>query len=102
MYAIVLTGGKQYCVKESSTFIVEKLPLETGTSVVLDKVLLVGGEELKVGKPYLDGCKVECEVVAQGRGPRVRVFKRFRRNDSRCLKGHRQYYTTLRVKSITA
>jgi len=101
MYAVVQTGGKQYVVEEGSTFIVEKLPAAAGESITLDKVLLVSGDELKVGKPYLEGSKVQCEVVSQGRGPRVRVFKRWRRNDSRCLKGHRQYCTKLLVKSIS-
>ncbi|MBQ7456067.1 MAG: 50S ribosomal protein L21 [Desulfovibrio sp.] len=102
MYAIVLTGGKQYRVEEGTIFEVEKLPVEAGATITLDKVLLIGGEECKIGKPYLEGASVSCEVVAQTRGPRIRVFKRWRRNDSRCLNGHRQYYTTLRVNSIVA
>lgn len=102
MYAIVETGGKQYRVEEGSEIIVEKLPAEAGSSVTLDKVLMIGGGEVRVGTPYLSASSVTAEVVAQGRGPRVRVFKRWRRNDSRKLKGHRQYCTTLRVTGISA
>lgn len=102
MYAIVETGGKQYRVEEGSQIIVEKLPAESGSTVTLDKVLMVGGDDMRVGTPYLDGSSVTAEVVQQARGPRVRVFKRWRRNDSRKLKGHRQYLTTLRVTAISA
>ena len=102
MYAVVQTGGKQYRVTEGSTFIVEKLPIEAGESVTLDSVLMIGDADITVGKPTVAGASVTCKVIAQSRGPRIRVFKRFRRNDSRCLKGHRQYYTTLQVTGITA
>lgn len=101
MYAIIETGGKQYRVEEGCKLIVEKLPAETGSSITLDKVLMLGGGDCKVGTPYVQGASVTAEVVEQGRGPRIRVFKRWRRNDSRCLRGHRQACTTLRVKSIT-
>ncbi len=101
MYAVVETGGKQYRVSEGSTFVVEKLPKEAGESVTLDKVLMIGDTDITVGKPNVAGACVTCTVLSQSRGPRVRVFKRFRRNDSRCLKGHRQYYTTLQVTGIS-
>lgn len=102
MYAIVETGGKQYRVEEGSKFVVEKLPENIGSSVTLDHVLMLGGDALQVGAPYVEGAKVTCEVSDQGRGPRVRVFKRWRRNDSRKLRGHRQYCTTLTVTNISA
>ena len=102
MYAIVETGGKQYRVEEGSRLTVEKLPAEPGATVTLDRVLMLGGGECRIGTPYVEGSSVTCEVVEQGRGPRVRVFKRWRRNDSRKLRGHRQYCTTLLVKGITA
>ena len=100
MYAIVETGGKQYRVQEGSQILVEKLNAETGSTVTLEKVLMIGGEECKIGTPYLEGSSVTAQVVGQGRGPRIRVFKRWRRNDSRKLHGHRQYYTTLKVTAI--
>ncbi|MBQ7739567.1 MAG: 50S ribosomal protein L21 [Desulfovibrionaceae bacterium] len=102
MYAIVETGGKQYRVEEGSKIIVEKLPNAVGSMVTLDHVLLLSDNECKIGTPYVEGAQVTAEVVEQSRGPRIRVFKRWRRNDSRCLNGHRQYLTTLHVKSISA
>ncbi|MDR1777866.1 MAG: 50S ribosomal protein L21 [Desulfovibrio sp.] len=100
MYAIIETGGKQYRVQEGSKLAVEKLTAQAGTEVTLDRVLLVGGVECRVGAPYLEGATVTAEVTEHGRGPKIKVFKRWRRNDSRKLRGHRQDFTTLRVKSI--
>ena len=102
MYAIVETGGKQYQVEEGSRILVEKLAVEPGAEVVLDKVLLIGGDGCKVGAPYLEGVSVKAEVVAQGRGPKVLVFKRRRRKDSKSLHGHRQDCTALRITSINS
>ena len=100
MYAVIETGGKQYCVSEGSRLKVEKLTVEAGGEVVLDKVLMLGGADVKVGAPYVENAAVTAEVVEQGRGAKVMVFKRWRRNDSRKLRGHRQDCTTIRVKSI--
>ncbi|WP_291446823.1 50S ribosomal protein L21 [Desulfovibrio sp.] len=102
MYAIIETGGKQYRVEEGSKIVVEKLAAQAGSDVTLDKVLMVGGADCKVGSPYLAGAAVTAEVVEQGRGPKVMVFKRRRRKDSKTLRGHRQDCTTIRVKSINS
>ena len=100
MYAIIETGGKQYRVEEGSKIVVEKLAAQAGSDVTLDKVLMV--VDCKVGAPYLAGAAVTAEVVEQGRGPKVMVFKRRRRKDSKTLRGHRQDCTTIRVKSINS
>lgn len=100
MYAIVETGGKQYYVRQGTEILVEKLDVEPGVEVVLDKVLMIGGEECRIGAPYVDGVLVKAEATRQGRGPKVLVFKRRRRKGSKCLKGHRQDYTALRITSI--
>lgn len=102
MYAIIETGGKQYRVEEGSKIVVEKLAAQAGSDVTLDKVLMVGDVDCKVGAPYLAGAAVTAEVVEQGRGPKVMVFKRRRRKDSKTLRGHRQDCTTIRVKSINS
>ena len=102
MYAIIETGGKQYRVEEGSKIVVEKLAAQAGSDVTLDKVLMVGGADCKVGAPYLAGAAVTAEVVEQGRGPKVMVFKRRRRKDSKTLRGHRQDCTTIRVKSFNS
>lgn len=100
MYAIIETGGKQYRVEEGSKVVVEKLSAQAGSEITLDKVLMIGGGQCKVGVPYVANAAVTAEVVEHGRGAKVMVFKRWRRNDSRKLRGHRQDYTTIRVKSI--
>lgn len=102
MYAIIETGGKQYRVEQGTKILVEKLPAAAGDEVTLDKVLMVGGGELRVGTPTVAAASVTAEVVEQLRGPKVLVFKRWRRNDSRKLRGHRQDYTALRITSINA
>lgn len=100
MYAIVETGGKQYRVEPNWTVMVEKLDAEPGQEVVLDKVLLAGGDECKVGSPYVEGASVKAEVLSQARQAKVIVFKRRRRKDSKSKHGHRQYCTMLRIKEI--
>ena len=100
MYAIVETGGKQFPVEEGSVINVEKLPYEEGSQVVLDRVLFAKkDEQTQVGTPYLQG-KITCEVLEQGRGPKIHVFKLKKRKDYRRRQGHRQDYTKLRVSSI--
>lgn len=103
MYAIIETGGKQYKVQEGLVFSVEKLVAETGSEVVLDKVLAVGsGADLTVGQPYVASAKVTAEVVEHGRGDKIIVFKKRRRKDSKKTQGHRQDFTRLKVKTISA
>lgn len=102
MYAIVETGGKQYRIEPNWKISVEKLPLEAGQEVTLDKVLLIGGEECKIGTPYVEGASVRAEVLAQMRRPKVFVYKRRRRKDSKTMHGHRQDCTCLLIKEIIA
>ncbi len=102
MYAIVETGGKQYRVSEGDIVRIEKRGGEPGQEILLDKILLVGsGEEgLQVGTPYLEDVRVRAEILAQGRGRKIRVFKFKRRKDYRKAQGHRQDYTGIRIKAI--
>jgi len=103
MYAIIETGGKQYKVQEGDLLRVEKLDGEVGATVAIDQVLAVGGgESLTIGRPVVDGAKVQCTVVAQDRAPKILVFKKKRRQGYRKLQGHRQPYTALRVAAIEA
>ena len=102
MYAIIETGGKQFRVVEGSNIRVEKLRAKVGSELVLDKVLLVGGSNLNLGAPYVQGAVVKAEVLEHGRNEKVLVFKKRRRNDSRKLKGHRQEYTALKITAISA
>ncbi|RQD70616.1 MAG: 50S ribosomal protein L21 [Tindallia sp. MSAO_Bac2] len=101
MYAIIETGGKQYRVEEGSTLVVEKLQVEKGEKVKLDKVLAVSKDgELTMGQPLVEGASVEAQVVENGRADKIIVFKYKPKKDYRRKKGHRQPYTKLKVQSI--
>lgn len=102
MYAIIETGGKQFRVEEGNKLRVATLAAEVGSEVTLDKVLMLGGGTLTLGKPYVESAKVMAEVVDHGRGDKILVFKKRRRQDSRRLQGHRQNYTTIKITSISA
>jgi large subunit ribosomal protein L21 len=101
VYAIIRTGGKQYRVAEGETIYVESLQTPVGESVTLGEVLLVGGgDDTKLGSPFLSGAKVAATVVESGRGPKIRVFKYKKRKHYRRTRGHRQSFTALRIDSI--
>ena len=101
MYAIVETGGKQYRVSEGDIIRAERLKAEAGESVILDKVLIIGSEaETLVGSPYLDGAFVETEVLENGKGKKVIIFKYKAKKRYRKKQGHRQPYTDLEIKKI--
>jgi len=103
MYAIVATGGKQYRVKEGETLRIEKLSVEAGDTVELDKVLMVGeGDDVKIGAPYLENAKVTATVEANGRGDKVKIVKFHRRKHYRRQMGHRQSFTEIKITGISA
>ena len=102
MYAIIKTGGKQYCVEEGKKISVEKLDAEVGAEVTFEEVLLVAGDECKVGQPTVAGAKVTAKVLEQGKGKKIRVFKYRSKKDSKSLQGHRQPYTQVKITSIEA
>ncbi len=103
MYAVIKTGGKQYRVEEGATIRVEKLPGDRGTTLELGDVLLVAdGDNVKVGAPTVAGAKVTAEIVAQGLGDKLLIFKFRRRKAYRKKTGHRQPFTALKITGITA
>ena len=103
MYAIVEAGGKQYRVQEGNKIVVDRLDVEVGSEVVLDKVLLLnGGKALQIGTPVVSGAKVTTTVAEHFRGDKIRVFKKRRRKSSHSMQGHRQDYTALTVTGINA
>ena len=102
MYAVIETGGKQYRVKEGDVITVEKLEVEAGEKVVFDKVLMAGdGADLEIGKPYVD-TKVFGQVVENGKGQKVIIFKYKAKKDYRKKQGHRQPYTMIEITGIGA
>ncbi|MFI9652775.1 50S ribosomal protein L21 [Guyparkeria halopsychrophila] len=103
MYAVVVTGGKQYRVEQGTKVRVEKLSGEAGSTVTLDRVLMVGdGSDIKVGAPIVDGASVTAEIVGQGRGKKVEIIKFRRRKHHMKRQGHRQAYTELKITGISA
>jgi len=100
MYAIVESGNKQYRVAVGDTITVDRLECEDGAELTLDRVLLVGGDEVKVGTPTVDGASVSATVVSNTKGPKVTTFKYKRRHRSRVRKGFRAHHTTLQITAI--
>ncbi len=100
MYAVIETGGKQYRVEEGDTIFVEKLDVEEGDKVDFEKVLFVSKDEPIVGKPYVDGAKVEATVLEQGKAKKVIVFKYKAKKNYKKKQGHRQPYTKVKIEGI--
>ncbi len=101
MYAVIETGGKQYRVQEGDILFVEKIDVEEGKEVNFDKVLLVSKEgDLTVGKPFVEGAKVEGSVVEQGKSKKIVVFKYKAKKNYRKKQGHRQPYTKVKIEKI--
>ncbi len=102
MYAVIETGGKQYRVEVGTELEVELLDAEPGKTLTVGRVLLVAdGDEASIGRPVVDGAAVSAEVVRQGRGEKLIVFKYGPKTRRRVKKGHRQELTTLRISDIT-
>ena len=100
MYAIIETGGKQVRVEVGSKIYVEKLEAEVGSTITIDKVLLVGDKNVKVGTQYVEGAKVTAKVEKQGLSKKIRVFKYKSKSNEHKTIGHRQPYTCLVIESI--
>ena len=102
MYAIIKTGGKQYTVAEGDTIFVEKLDAEVDGTYTFDQVLAIGGEEVKVGSPLVEGATVTAKVLRQAKSKKVIVFKYKPKKTYRRKQGHRQPYTKLQIEKINA
>ena len=102
MYAIIVTGGKQYKVEEGSEIFVEKHDAKEGDKVTFDSVVFVGGDTTKIGKPLVDGASVEGTVEKQGKEKKVVTFKYKPKKHTHNKKGHRQPYTKVKVDKINA
>ena len=102
MYAVIKSGGKQHRVVADELLRVELLKAEKGETIKFEDVLMVDGDDVKVGQPIVDGASVEAEVVEHGRGEKIRIIKHNRRKHYHKEQGHRQWYTLLKIKAINA
>ena len=103
MYAVIQTGGKQYKVSPGDVVKVEKLTANPGETVELKDVYMISdGDKMNVGRPFIASASVMAEVMGEGRGEKIIIFKHNRRKGYRRTNGHRQDFTTLKVKEIKA
>ena len=102
MYAVIQAGGRQYKVATGDTIKVDFFEAPDGAEVTFDYVLMTGGDEPKVGKPFVDGASVVGKVVGQARGPKLIIFKRRRRKDSKVKRGFRSRLTEVQIQAISA
>lgn len=103
MYAIIRTGGKQYQVAAGDILRVEKLQGDVGDTVELSDILMVvDGDDVKIGQPVVDGAKVVAKITEQGKADKVIVFKKKRRKGYKVKRGHRQPFTALSIEEISA
>ena len=101
MYAIIKTGGKQYKVSKGDKITIEKLEADSGSQVVFDQVLMIGGQDkIITGAPVVANSSVHAEVVKQFRGEKIIIFKKKRRQNYRRKNGHRQSLTEVEIKEI--
>ncbi len=101
MYAIVEIAGKQFRVEKDAIIKVPYLRKEEGDAVEFERVLLLDdGQEVKVGRPIVEGVKVTGKVVENGRDKKVIIFKKKRRKGYQKKQGHRQYFTKIQIENI--
>ena len=100
MFAIFVTGGKQYKVSEGDVIFVEKLGVAEGEKVTFDKVLCVNGETLSVGTPYVAGATVVANVVKNGKSKKIDVIRYKSKKNEKKKIGHRQDYTKIQIEKI--
>ena len=101
MYAVIETGGKQYQVKAGDEIYVEKLGVDEG-AVTFDKVVMVGGDSVKVGSPYVKGATVSANLVKNGKAKKITVFTYKAKKGKKRKLGHRQPYSKVKIEAINA
>ena len=101
MYAIIKNGGKQYKVQEGDFLNLDKLDASPKDKITVEEVLALNSGELQIGTPFVEGAKVELEVVTHGKDKKVIIYKKRRRKDSKLKKGFRREYTRVKVTSIS-
>jgi large subunit ribosomal protein L21 len=103
MYAVIITGGKQYRVSEGDVIYIEKLDVSAEEKVVFDKVLSVSKDDsLTIGTPLLEGAKVNGTIIKNGKSKKITVFTYRAKKGSKRKMGHRQQYTKVQIDTIEA
>jgi large subunit ribosomal protein L21 len=102
MFAVIRTGGKQYKVVKDDVLTIEKVAGDVGATLTIGEVLMLGGDKPKHGAPLVAGATVACEIVEQGKGPKVIAFKKKRRKNTHRKRGHRQPFTKVKITGISA
>ncbi|PAF48424.1 50S ribosomal protein L21 [Helicobacter sp. 12S02634-8] len=101
MYAVFKNGGKQYKVQEGDIVLLDKMSLEPKSKLELNEVLAIAdGDNLKLGAPFVEGAKIQAEVINEGRAKKVVTFKKRRRKDSKTKRGFRRDFTRVRILKI--
>lgn len=101
MYAVFVTGGRQFRAVPGEVLRVEKIEADVGAAVEIDRVLMIGdGETIRIGTPVLDGAKVSATVRGHGRADKIHIVKFRRRKHHRKQMGHRQHYTEIEITGI--
>lgn len=100
MYAVIKSGGKQYRVSVGDELLLDKLSLEPKATLEIKEVLMVGGDNPKVGTPFVDGALVTAQVINEGRAKKVLTFKKRRRKDSKTKRGFRRDFTRVKITNI--
>jgi large subunit ribosomal protein L21 len=101
MYAVIKAGGKQYKVSEGDVIKIEKVAGETGETVELQEVLLVAdSEQIRIGQPLVAEAKVIGNIISQGKGKKIFIFKAKKRKGYRKKQGHRQTFTSVKIAKI--
>lgn len=102
MYAVILSGGRQYRVVQGQTLKLEKLSAEVGAKVNFEVLMMVDGDQIKVGSPLVQGFKVQATVIREGRHKKVHIMKFRRRKHHQKETGHRQSFTEVKIDLIKA
>ena len=103
MYAIMKCGGKQHKVKEGEYLKVDNLNLEVGTKFDITEILSINnGDDLKIGTPFIEGAKIEAEVLENGKDKKIIIFKKRRRKDSKVKRGFRRQFSKIQINKIVS
>ena len=102
MYAIIIAGGKQHKVTNGDYLNIDRAQVEVKSEMVFDKILSIGGDDVKIGSPYVSGASVKATVVGHDKDRKVIIYKKRRRKDSKLKKGFRRSYTRIQITEITA